>query len=118
VPIGPRGPRIKTAPPRVASNSSKRVPVERIAKQKAPIYNSKQFLAWRAQVIAKAGGRCEAVDNGRRCQRGHPDHRVYADHRVELKDGGAPFDVRNGQCLCASHHVQKTLRNRGTRLGR
>ncbi len=119
--IGPRGPRLKTAPARIASNSSKRVTVERVdrsAKAKAAIYSSKEFLAWRARVIARAGGRCEAVEDGKRCRRQLPDHRVYADHRVELRDGGAPFDLANGQCLCASHHARKTAQARGTRMGR
>jgi 5-methylcytosine-specific restriction protein A len=78
-------------------------------KQKDPIYNTPDFQAWRAQVVARAGGQCEAIDNGRRCGRAQPDHRMYADHVVELRDGGALLDLDNGQCLCASHHEIKTI---------
>jgi hypothetical protein len=33
---------------------------------------------------------------------------VYADHIVELRDGGSLTDPSNGQCLCRSHHEIKT----------
>ena len=61
-------------------------------KVKLPIYNSPEFIAWRAMVLV-AGYRCEAVDRyGHRCERAAPHHRIYADHIVELRDNGAPFD--------------------------
>jgi 5-methylcytosine-specific restriction protein A len=40
---------------------------------------------------------------------------MYADHIVELRDGGQPFDLRNGQCLCAVHHERKTFQARQLR---
>jgi hypothetical protein len=40
---------------------------------------------------------------------------MFADHIVELNDGGAPFDVANGQCLCGAHHTAKTADARGAR---
>jgi 5-methylcytosine-specific restriction protein A len=86
-------------------------------KVKAPIYNTPEFQTWRAAVVARAGGRCEWVDqHGHRCGKGRPEHRVYADHIVELNDGGHPFDVANGQALCASHHTLKTMAARARRL--
>jgi hypothetical protein len=33
-----------------------------------------------------------------------------------LRDGGAPFDLNNGRCLCASHHELKTMAARTKRL--
>jgi hypothetical protein len=42
---------------------------------------------------------------------------MFADHIVELKDGGAAFDVANGQCLCGSHHTLKTNAERARRMG-
>jgi 5-methylcytosine-specific restriction enzyme A len=89
--------------------------VRRPQKQKEPIYDTPRFRAWRAHVVARAGGRCEAEDNGLRCSRAVPEHRMYADHIVELRDGGAPFDVGNGQCLCAQHHERKTHKARQLR---
>jgi 5-methylcytosine-specific restriction enzyme A len=78
-------------------------------KWKDPFYNSPQFRAWRAQVVARAGGRCEAMDHGLRCNRAYPKYRMYADHITEIKDCGSLFDPANGQCLCASHHTSKTF---------
>ena len=81
-----------------------------------PIYHTPQFQAWRAQVIARSNGRCEAVDHhGHRCSRATPDYRMYADHVTELADGGLPFDLANGQCLCAMHHTIKTMAMRSRR---
>ena len=86
-------------------------------KQVTPIYNTPQYQAWRAQVVARAGGRCEYVDHhGHRCSKAKPEHRVYADHIVELKDNGQPFDINNGMVLCASHHELKTMQTRARRL--
>ena len=82
-------------------------------KVKAEVYTTPQYRAWRAQVVARAGGRCEYRDHhGHRCSRAQPEHRMYADHIVELRDGGALLDLNNGQALCASHHELKTLQAR------
>jgi hypothetical protein len=86
-------------------------------KQKDPVYNTPEFRAWRAVVVHRAGGRCEAVDAfGLRCTKAEPEHRMYADHRIELRDGGALLDINNGQCLCASHHELKTYAARAQRM--
>jgi 5-methylcytosine-specific restriction protein A len=80
------------------------------------VYNTPEFAAWRAQVVKRAGYRCEAIVDGQRCSKATPHHRIYADHIVELSDGGQPFDINNGQCLCASHHERKTAAARARRL--
>jgi 5-methylcytosine-specific restriction protein A len=85
-------------------------------RQMDPVYNKPEFQLWRARVVERAGYRCEAVDNGDRCSKAQPEHRVYADHIIELRDGGQPFDLNNGQCLCASHHEKKTVAARARRL--
>lgn len=74
-----------------------------------------EHRAWRAQVLARAGYRCEAVDAGRRCAVAAPA-RLFADHIVERKDGGAALDVGNGQCLCGHHHSLKTVAARARRM--
>jgi 5-methylcytosine-specific restriction enzyme A len=72
-------------------------------------YLTPEYRAWRAHVVQRAGGRCEAVDHhGHRCTRAWPEHRLFADHIRELSDGGSLLDPHNGQCLCASHHKRKT----------
>ena len=82
-----------------------------------PFYHSKEFLAWRSKVIARAKGRCEATDHGFRCTKAQPRDRMFADHVVARADGGEPFDLANGQCLCGSHHVRKTHAEKRKRLG-
>jgi 5-methylcytosine-specific restriction enzyme A len=81
-----------------------------------PVYNSPEFQAWRAMVVARAGGQCQALVNGVRCTKAAPHHRMYADHIVELRDGGSLTDPSNGQCLCKSHHEIKTAAARKRRL--
>jgi len=86
-------------------------------KIKDPIYNTPQFTAWRAAVLKRAGYRCEATDAyGLRCTKAQPEHRMYADHITELRDGGSLIDINNGRCLCASHHELKTHAERSRRL--
>ena len=87
-------------------------------KKAALIYGTPEHKAWRAQVIKRAGGRCECVEDGKRCTRAEPLYRLYADHIRELKDGGAPFDLANGRALCSSHHTSKTLAERDNRFRR
>ncbi len=71
---------------------------------------------WRETVLQRAGYRCQWVEQGRRCDRAAPQHRMFADHIVERRDGGAPLDPQNGQCLCGRHHTLKTTATRGARL--
>jgi len=104
-------PKLRSLPSLVTVRDTR--PVRLPPKVKADIYNTPEFRAWRALVIARAGRRCQAMDErGHRCSKGRPEHRMYADHIVELRDGGQAFDVSNGQCLCASHHTLKTMQAR------
>lgn len=78
----------------------------------APIYQTPEYAAWRAAVIARANGRCQ----DRNCTARHyPGQRLFADHVVELKDGGAPFDVSNGLARCGASHTRKTAAARAAR---
>ena len=103
----PNSPRIRCLGPRIA------VADTRIARPPAKTadqhYRTADHRAWRAEVIRRAGGRCEAPE----CGRAEP--RMFADHRVELRDGGAALDPDNGQCLCGSCHTRKTLAARSAR---
>ena len=107
-------PKLRTLAPlvRTLNTSTTKLPPRRID----PVYSTPEFQRWRAHVVQRAGYRCEAIDNGYRCSEARPDHRVYADHIIELRDGGAPFDLNNGRCLCASHHELKTMAARTKRL--
>ena len=84
-------------------------------KKADPFYATPEFRAWRAKVVAKAGGRCQALTYGHRCTKRQPQDRMFADHIHEVKDGGSLFDVSNGQCLCGPHHLMKTAQARRER---
>jgi 5-methylcytosine-specific restriction enzyme A len=89
------------------------------AKTADPFYLTQEYRAWRMKVIRNAGRRCQAIeDTGRRCTKAEPYHRMFADHIVELRDGGAPYDLANGMCVCGSHHTAKTMRARAERMRR
>jgi len=85
-------------------------------RQRDPFYETPEFRAWRTQVVARADGQCEAMVNGHRCTNASPDHRMYADHVIEIRDGGARLDLTNGQCLCHTHHEIKSAAARAQRL--
>ena len=82
-----------------------------------PVYLTKEYRRWRAAVVARAGRQCQWLDGGRRCRKAEPEHRMFADHVVELRDGGNPYDIANGMCLCGRHHTLKTMRVRAKRMG-
>jgi len=75
---------------------------------------------WAAAVLKRAGYRCEWMENGQRCPIAYPPHRLHADHIQERRDtnSGTWTDLRGGMCLCVSHHVAKTLRERAKRMAR
>jgi 5-methylcytosine-specific restriction enzyme A len=103
----PMPPKLRSLPSLVRTVDTSTTPLP--PKVKDHVYTTPQFRAWRTMVVARAGGRCEAVDHGMRCTKARPEHRMYSDHIVELHDGGSLFDINNGQCLCASHHTMKTM---------
>ena len=97
-------PRVAPAPSRLPS----------APKEAAAHYQTPDHRAWAAEVIRRAGGRCQAPG----CTKGAPEHRLFADHIAELRDGGAPLDPTNGQALCGAHHSAKTAAARAARLAK
>ena len=77
-----------------------------------PHYLTPEHRAWRTAVIARAGGRCQSPT----CQGHAPTARLFADHVRELRDGGAPLDLANGQALCGTCHARKTASARARRM--
>lgn len=73
-------------------------------------YASPEHRAWRTAVLARSGNACQSC--------GRTGVRLFADHIVELRDGGAALDVRNGQALCGSCHSTKTAAARAARQQR
>jgi len=105
---------LRTVPSSVLTRAERRA-----LKEVDPHYRTQAHRDWAEAVIVRAGGRCQAVDDGgnRCCKSTHRGSRMFADHVVERRDGGDPFDPANGQCLCGSHHTLKTLRERARRAG-
>ena len=105
--------RLPIAKPGLASIGGRRVAT--LPKEALPVYQTPEYRIWRETVIARAGGRCEAIVDGKRCVKAAPRHRMFADHKVEVRDGGALFDPENGRCLCGAHHTAKTAKARAER---
>lgn len=80
-----------------------------------PHYTSDAHKSWRDEVVRRAGARCERIDNGVRCTKAAPQHRMFANHVIERRDGGNPYDPANGECLCGSHHTKFTMQQRAKR---
>lgn len=108
--------RIQTLRPRIATLDTRTA--KPLPKEVDSHYTTPEHKAWALAVKRKAGWRCEHVEHGVRCERSaaHGD-RIYADHLVEIKDGGAKLDPLNGAAKCASHNVKKGIEARAKRLG-
>ena len=78
-----------------------------------PLYGAAVWVALRQRLLRERGAHCESP----LCTSPHrgADGVIYADHIVELADGGAPLDERNVQLLCRSCHKIKTAYTRGER---
>lgn len=107
--------RLSYAAPRISTLDTRRAkPIE---KEADAHYLTPEHKEWRKQVLNRAGWRCEFIDTkGKRCDRSQQrGDRMIADHIVEIKDGGALLDVRNGRCLCTAHNTKKGIEARNKR---
>jgi hypothetical protein len=84
------------------------------SKHAAPIYSDPRYIAWRDEGRRECRRHCQ--DEQHRGPNPWPGV-LYADHIVELKDGGDPFDPKNRCMRCASCHSRKTAAARATRHG-
>lgn len=83
-------------------------------KRADPFYISTEWRALVAEIIRERGARCEDPS----CRYpGRIGVRVFGDHIVELKDGGAPLDKTNVMLRCGSCHTRKTNAERARRMG-
>ncbi|MBS1044500.1 MULTISPECIES: HNH endonuclease signature motif containing protein [Gluconobacter] len=73
-------------------------------------YVSKEWRGLMATILKQRGRACE------RC--GRTGCRIFGDHIVELKDGGAKLDPKNVQLLCGSCHTAKTAQARARRTAK
>lgn len=98
--------KIATLKPRIRTIETRSVlPPPKTA---APIYRTPEWRNLIASVIAERGRRCQDC--------GRTGCRIFGDHVVELRDGGAPFDRRGIRLLCGSCHTKKTIAARVARL--
>jgi len=107
-------PRLRNVPPRVATLDTRLAPIA--PKVVDPHYLTPEHRAWRAEVIRRSGGQCQASD----CKAPHRGQRgrLFADHVQELRDGGAALDPANGAALCGACHTRKTIAARTRRMAR
>ncbi len=106
-----RRPRIQQQPLRINTQAN-RIATRR-DKETLPFYKTQRWRKFVNYLIRKRGRRCENAQ----CRRNDMT-RIFADHIVEIRDGGELFDENNIQLLCSSCHVKKTLRVRGERMKR
>ena len=76
-------------------------------KQAEPFYLSTDWRSLMARIIAKRGRRCEEC--------GATGGRIYGDHIIERRDGGADLDPTNIMLRCHGCHERKTAKERGKR---
>lgn len=96
---------MKTVGSRLTSRPPMRLSVP--PKVADPHYSTPEHRAWRAEVIRRSGGACADCQTAGK--------RLYADHVVELRDGGAPFNPANGAARCGACHTRKTAAARAAR---
>jgi hypothetical protein len=78
-------------------------------KKADPFYHSTEWRRLMADLYAARGRRCEDC--------GKTEAKLYGDHVIELRDGGAPLDPTNVRIRCAACHTTKTAAARARRLG-
>lgn len=110
----PRVPTMKTA--RMGVVHTRIAPVARgdaparSAKPTLDFYGSASWKALRLQVQRECKRTCQGC--------GKTDTRIYVDHIVEMKDGGAPLERSNLQGVCSRCHALKTANEKRKRLER
>ena len=101
---------LATVPPRIAFAQQRVRAPEKTADL---VYLSAEWRSLIARIIAQRGRRCEKCGKYRG-QEGSPT-KVFGDHVVELRDGGALLDESNVQILCSDCHAAKTAALRAAR---
>jgi len=104
---------MKSLEPRITTTNKKRVGnnTTRSTKPTLPFYKTQEWVQLVARVVRTRGRRCENPD----CKRDGILTRIFADHIIEIKDGGALLDESNIEILCGSCHTTKTLQMRKER---
>ena len=93
---------------------SKRAKV-RVEKRADAFYSTPAWRALVARLIKQRGRRCEDPEHD--CSTPRFGVRIFGDHIIEKRDGGAPLDPRNILLRCGSCHTRKTAAERAQRYG-
>ena len=80
------------------------------AKKVDSFYTSPEWRALMDSIIRARGRRCEDVEHDTATPR--TGVRIFGDHIVERRDGGAPLDPANVLLRCGSCHTRKTAEMR------
>lgn len=72
-------------------------------------YTTPQWKEARQAALERDNYTCTTPNCGR------TETRMFVDHIIERKDGGADYDLSNLQVLCGKHHTLKTLEDRSKR---
>jgi len=104
--------KLRAHAPRIATRDTRAVPPP--GKVADPFYSSPEWRALLARIIAIRGRHCQDLHHDPSKPRSGV--RIYGDHIVELRDGGAPLDERNVTLKCGACHTRKTLSERARRM--
>jgi hypothetical protein len=103
-------PRLRARAPTIATRDTRAVrPPPKAAD---PFYAGPEWRALIKRLIDERGRRCQEC--GRTHDAGKPV-RIFGDHIIELRDGGAPLDPDNIMLRDGACHTRKTLAERGRR---
>jgi 5-methylcytosine-specific restriction protein A len=84
--------------------------VKTVPKHTNAFYLTPEWRRLVGDLVHQRGRRCEKCGQ-LRDQDGRPI-RVFGDHVIELRDGGALLDPSNVQLLCGSCHAKKSIAER------
>lgn len=104
-------PKLKARGPRLGTLDTRRLSMP--AKIVEPFYTSAPWRQLMARIIAQRGRRCQDPEHKGRHD---PTARIFGDHIVERRDGGADLDEANVLLRCGSCHTSKTAAARQARL--
>lgn len=82
-------------------------------KRADPFYLSAEWKALMKAIIRTRGRVCEDQDHD--AAKPREGVRLYGDHVIEIKDGGAKLDPHNVLLRCAACHGRKTAATRADR---
>lgn len=94
---------------------SRRTKLKLPEKQADAFYLSREWRALMDGIIARRGRICEDPEHD--AARPRAGGRVFGDHIIEIRDGGARLDERNVMLRCGSCHSRKTAAERARRMG-